>query len=126
MHQKDTEWLAFLHLCGERDKCLLQGKEKMTFSDLDRLLYLTDFLDMPKVNQEIWNKYGAQFREQFQELEKVYEETLPLVPWDSSEADLNLHEKWVQDFYSQIPDEESKKRIEEFVNCSYKKNGWDE
>ena len=29
MHQKDTEWFAFLYLCGERDRDLLLGKVKM-------------------------------------------------------------------------------------------------
>ena len=64
MHQSDTEWFAFLHLCGKRDRDLLLGREKITFSDLDRLSYLTDFLEMQKVNQEIWNEFGTQFEEQ--------------------------------------------------------------
>ncbi len=37
MHQKDMERFAFLFLCGKRDREILLGKEKMTFSDLDRL-----------------------------------------------------------------------------------------
>ncbi len=126
MHQKDTEWFAFLYLCGERDRDLLLGKVKMKFSDLDRLFYLTDFLDLPKVNQEIWNRYGAQFQEQFYQLEKIGDETLCLASWDPSEVDADLHEKWVQEFCSQIPNEDSKKRLKLYVCRKYKQNGWDD
>ena len=115
MHQRDTEWFSFLHLCGERDRDLLLGKEKMTLSDLDRLSYLTDFLDMPKANQEIWNQNAQQFREQLQQLEKMYEESCSVVSWDPSEVDMDLHEKWIEDFCSQIPDQESKIRIQKNI-----------
>ena len=36
MHQRDMERFAFLFLCGKHDRGILLGKEKMTFSDLDR------------------------------------------------------------------------------------------
>ena len=65
MHQKDMERFAFLFLCGKRDREILLGKEKMTFSDLDRLTYVTDFLGLNLYNLEIWNKYSGQFGEQF-------------------------------------------------------------
>lgn len=126
MHQSDTEWFAFLHLCGKRDRDLLLGREKITFSDLDRLSYLTDFLEMQKVNQEIWNEFGTQFEEQFQQLEKIYGESCSTPYWDSSEPDVDLHECWIKDFCSQIPDEWSKKRLEAFVRRLYRQNGWDD
>ena len=44
MHQEDIEKFAFLYLCGQRDRDLLAGKERMTFEDFDRLSYITDFL----------------------------------------------------------------------------------
>ena len=43
MYQSDIERFAFLFLCGKRDRAILMGIEKMTFSDLDRLKYVTDF-----------------------------------------------------------------------------------
>ena len=115
MHQRDTEWFAFLYLCGEKDRDLLLGREKMTLSDLDRFSYLTDLLNMPKANEEIWNQYGQQFREQFQLLEKMYRESCNLVSFDMSEVDMDLHEKWIEDFCSQIPDQESKIRIQKNI-----------
>ena len=33
MHQSDIERFAFLFLCGKRDRAILLGREKMTFSD---------------------------------------------------------------------------------------------
>ena len=53
MHQSDIERFAFLFLCGKRDRAILLGKEKMTFSDLDRLTYVSDFLGLKLYNLEI-------------------------------------------------------------------------
>ena len=52
MHQSDIERFAFLFLCGKRDRAILMGIEKMTFSDLDRLTYVTDFLGLKLYNLE--------------------------------------------------------------------------
>ena len=43
MHQRDTEWFSFLHLCGERDRDLLQGKENMTL--LKKIVYIADYIE---------------------------------------------------------------------------------
>ena len=59
MHQKDMERFAFLFLCGKRDREILLGKEKMTFSDLDRLTYISDFLGLKWYNLQIWNEYAG-------------------------------------------------------------------
>ena len=80
MQQRDMERFAFLFLCGKRDMDILMGKEKMTFSDFDRLTYITDFLGLKLYNLEIWNTYSEQFDEQFQKLEQLYDETSSLVP----------------------------------------------
>lgn len=61
MHQSDIERFAFLFLCGKRDREILLGKEKMTFSDLDRLTYVTDFLGLTRLNLDIWHHYGELF-----------------------------------------------------------------
>ena len=98
VHQVDMERFAFLFLCGNRDRRILQGKEKMTFSDLDRLNYITDFLGLKLYGLEIWNKYAGQFREQFQQLQRLYDETSSIVPYDPSETDEDQQEQWVKDF----------------------------
>ena len=72
MHQSDIERFAFLFLCGKRDREILLGKEKMTFSDLDRLTYVTDFLGLTRLNLDIWHHYGEQFREHFSKTGTVY------------------------------------------------------
>lgn len=73
------EKFAFLYLCGKRDRNILLGKEQMTFSDLDRLTYITDFLDLKHYNLEIWNQYAGQFQEQFQLLNRLFDETCDIV-----------------------------------------------
>ena len=52
----------------------------MTFSDLDRLTYVSDFLGLKLYNLEIWNEYAGQFSEQFRQLELLYDETCALCP----------------------------------------------
>lgn len=116
MHQKDMERFAFLFLCGKRDREILLGKEKMTFSDLDRLTYVTDFLGLNLYNLEIWNKYSGQFGEQFRQLELLYDETCSIVSWESTEADEHLHERWIREFCIQVPDKE----ISETAGINYK------
>ena len=59
MRQRDMERFAFLFLCGKRDREILLGKEKMTFSDLDRLTYISDFLGLKWYNLQIWNEYAG-------------------------------------------------------------------
>lgn len=123
MHQRDMERFAFLFLCGKRDREVLLGKEKMTFSDLVRLIYITDFLGLKRLNIDIWNDYEEQFREHFQRLEQLYDESCSIVSWDKTEADLYLQEKWVKDFCSNVPDRRSRKELEKMVRKIYKEAG---
>ena len=112
MHQSDIERFAFLLLCGKRDRAILLGREKMTISDLDRLTYVTDFLGLKLYNLEIWNEFAGHFGEQFRQLELLYDETCSIVSWESTEADEHLHERWIQEFCTQISDEEVRKQLE--------------
>ena len=119
MHQSDIERFAFLFLCGKRDRAILMGIEKMTFSDLDRLTYVTDFLGLKLYNLEIWNEFAGQFGEQFRQLELLYDETCSIVSWESTEADEHLHERWIQEFCTQILDEEVRKQLEQIIKQQY-------
>ena len=119
MHQRDMERFAFLFLCGKRDRAILLGKEKMTFSDLDRLTYVSDFLGLKLYNLEIWNEYAGQFSEQFRQLELLYDETYSIVSWESTEADEYLHERWLQEFCAQVSDRRIGKQLEQIIKQQY-------
>ena len=119
MHQSDIERFAFLFLCGKRDRAILMGIEKMTFSDLDRLTYVTDFLGLKLYNLEIWNEFAGQCGEQFRQLELLYDETCSIVSLESTEADEHLHERWIQEFCTQILDEEVRKQLEQIIKQQY-------
>ena len=123
MHQRDMERFAFLFLCGKRDRAILLGKEKMTFSDLDRLTYVSDFLGLKLYNLEIWNEYAGQFSEQFRQLELLYDETCSIVSWDPTEADEHLHDKWLQEFCTQVADQEMRKQLEQIFKQQYQEKG---
>ncbi|MFQ7155414.1 MAG: hypothetical protein ACLRQR_01580 [Merdimonas faecis] len=115
MHQKDIERFAFLFLCGKRDRAILTGKEKMTFSDLNRLIYLTDYLGLNSYGLEIWSEYGGRFKEQFKQLKEIYDETDGIVSWDPVEEDDERQEQWIREFLRQVPDRDSRKRLEKFI-----------
>ena len=123
MHQSDIERFDFLLLCGKRDRAILMGREKMTISDLDRLTYVTDFLGLKLYNMEIWNEFAGQFSEQFRQLELLYDETCSIVSWESTEADEHLHERWIQEFCTQILDEEVRKQLEQIIKQQYQEKG---
>ena len=123
MQQREMERLAFLFLCGKRDRKILLGKEKMTFSDLDRLMYITDFLGLKLYNLEIWNEYAGQFGEQFRQLELLYEENCSIVSWDPTDVDEHLHDKWLQEFCVQLEEQEIRKQLERIIKQSYQEKG---
>ena len=111
MHQKDIERFAFLFLCGKRDRAILAGKEKMTFSDLNRLVYLLDYLGLDAYSLEIWSEYGGQFKDQLEQLKEIYDETAGIVSWDPAEED-ERQEQWIREFLRQVPDRNSRKLLE--------------
>ena len=123
MHQSDIERFAFLFLCGKRDREILLGKEKMTFSDLDRLTYVTDFLGLKSYNLEIWNEFSGQFCEQIRQLELLYDETCSIVSCDITEVDLYLQDRWLQEFCNNVPDRKIRKELKELVKKIYKEKG---
>ena len=57
MNQADIEKYAFLYFCGEKDRDILLENRKMTFEDLERFSYLTDFFGFQKYHAQIWNIY---------------------------------------------------------------------
>ena len=114
MHQKDIERFAFLFLCGKRDRAILAGKEKMTFSDFNRLIYLLDYLGLDAYSLEIWSEYGGQFKDQLEQLKEIYDETAGIVSWDPAEED-ERQEQWIREFLRQVPDRNSRKLLEKLL-----------
>lgn len=104
MRREDLEKFAFLYMCREKDRDILLGKERMTFLDFDRLLYLTEILGLSLYRQEIWNVFAGQFGEQFQQLEQLYEETFSLVPYAPEETEEEQKQQWLRDFCKTAPD----------------------
>lgn len=98
MRREDIEQFAFLYFCGTRDRNLLSGREKMTFSDFDRLIYITSFLGMLHYNLKMWNQYSTQFQNQLELLAWSSENRIvPLNPAEY-EDDIRQQEQWIADF----------------------------
>ena len=115
MQQKEIEKLAFLFLCGRRDREILLGKEKMTFSDFERLTYLIDLLGLNEYNLEIIKGYSAQFEDKFRQVEMLEREMYINEDSDSVVVDVEKYEDWIEEFCSLVPDREIRKQIEEQI-----------
>lgn len=111
MKQKDTERFAFLYLCSEKDRRMLAGKERMTFDDFDRLIYITDFLGLDQMNLEIWNRFSLQFRPQLEALEGLLKENCSDMGFREDKEDIRVHDKWLADFCESVPDDEARKLL---------------
>ena len=103
VHQVDMERFTFLFYVESGTDASCREK-KNDISDFDRLNYIADFLGLKLYGLEIWNKYAGQFREQFQQLQRLYDETSSVVSYDPSETDEDQQEQWVKDFCRQVPD----------------------
>ena len=75
------------------------------------------------MNRDIWNHYGGQFREHFQRLEQLYDETCSIVSCDITEIDLYLQDRWIQEFCNNVPDRKIRKELKELVKKIYKEKG---
>lgn len=113
MQQKEIEKLAFLFLCGRRDREILLGKEKMTFSDFERLTYLINLLGLNEYNLEIIKRYSGQFEDKFRQVEMLEREMNIYEDSDSVVVDIEKYEEWIEEFCSLVPDREIRKQIEE-------------
>lgn len=127
MHQRDVERFAFLYLCGTKDRHILLGKDKITFMDFDRLTYLTDFFGLEDYNLDIWNQFVGQFKNQFEALIKMYEETnlecSQELDLGENDAECQLHDMWVRDFCNHAPNKELRLWLGEQVAEIYKEQG---
>lgn len=127
MHQKDIERFAFLYLCGTKDKHMLLEKERMTFSNFERLAYLTDFLGPTDYNLDIWGKFAEQFKNQFNVLIEMYEdvdmnsyEGLDIREYDEGSK---LYDIWVRKFCRHAPNKELRLWLEEQAVEIYEDQG---
>lgn len=116
MRREDIEQFAFLYLCGTRDRQLLSGREKMTFSDFDRLIYITSFLGLIHFNLKMWNQYSVQFQNQLEFLEQSCEKRS--MPLDSAECeeDIRQQERWLAEFCSNAPNQGAQEYLRKIVD----------
>lgn len=105
MYQEDIERFAFMYLCGERDKNILLGKEKMTFEDFERYDYITNALGFMNLNQELWNEYSIRFQEEYRILKSIWEEENEGKSIEEVEDMIDRQEMWIQDFCKNTPDD---------------------
>ncbi len=116
MQREDIEQFAFLYLCGARDRRLLSGKEKMTFLDFDRLIYITSFLGLIHYNLKMWNQYSMQFQRQLEIQEQSFEKrSIPLNP-SEYEDDIKQQELWLAEFCENAPDQCSQDYLKKIID----------
>ena len=89
MHQEDIERFAFLYLCGEHDRKILNNQETMTREDFVRLSYLTYYFGLSAFHMRIWKDYSSKFGNK----------------WEEQEPDVRQYDIWVKDFCRNAPDD---------------------
>lgn len=116
MHREEIEQYAFLYLCGARDRRLLSGRERMTYADFDRLIYITAFLGLIHYNLKMWNQYSSQFQSQLERLDLSFE--MRSAPLHSSEYEDEIcrQEQWLMEFCSSAPNQEAKEYLRKVVD----------
>ena len=87
----------------------------MTFTDFDRLLYITDLIGFSELNLEIWETYSGHFQKQFQEFERWVQDSTDDMVFNLTERENDMSEKWVEDFLGQIPDRKSEKIVKRWM-----------
>lgn len=120
MRQEDMERFAFLFLCGERDKALLAGKEEMKFSDFERLSYITDFLELSRLNIEIFNQFSGQFEERLAAFSRMIEQE-DQEPEEYAD-DTRIQEEWLAGFCNDAPRDEARKYLRSVMRIESKEN----
>ena len=112
MEQEDIERIAFLYLCGKRDKNILLDKEEMTLADFDRLTYLISHFGMEHYHIKIWNDYFGKFQAEMDRLEALHETGGHEMSLERTKSEVRLHEMWVRDFCKNAPKETRKWLLE--------------
>ncbi len=65
----------------------------MTFTDFDRLLYITDLIGFSELNLEIWETYSGHFQKQFQEFERWVQDSTDDMVFNLTERENDMSEK---------------------------------
>ena len=110
MKENEIEKLAFLYVCGERDREILLGGRNMEFQDFCRLHYLVEILGLEQLNLELWKQFARNFKEQIEKNEQDRKNGILMI-----EEEMEQREFWIRDFLKGIPDKESKKFCEEAI-----------
>ena len=69
--KKENQRDKFFQLCGENDKKILLGEEKMSFVDFERLFYLAEYFGFEEYSLEFWNEYVGRFEEELSTVKDV-------------------------------------------------------
>ena len=118
MHREEIEQYAFLYLCGARDRSLLSGREKMTFADFERLIYITAFLGLIHYNLKMWNQYSVQFQNQLERLDLSCETRTAPLHLSEYEEEICRQERWLSEFCSSAPNQEIQEYLRKVVERS--------
>lgn len=64
-----------LNLCGKKDRALLSGEKRMTFRDMERLTYLTEFFELENYGIDLCKEFGYDVKESLEAMMKMLDET---------------------------------------------------
>lgn len=96
MRREDMERLAFLYLCEEGDRNILEQKKEMNLKDFLKFEYWTRLLGFWEYHKILWSGVGGEFRQELEdlgiEMDGCREE------WrEREEAEIGQLEKWEEE-----------------------------
>lgn len=101
--KEQAEEFLFISLCGKRDKAILAGKEKMTLIDLERLLFIVRRLELFDYEFYLSEKYYDLFKLVVEQVDRQFDILSDYPEYIRDEEIFELQERWLADFYSQMP-----------------------
>lgn len=101
----EAEKEEFLSLCCSHDKALLNGKERMTKSDFERITFLTMSLDLDVYTQYLHECHMDYSESLSQQLDRENEIIADYPDYYLDEHVIEKQQAWVDDFCNHIPAE---------------------
>ncbi len=104
MEKSDLEKIAYLYLCGAKDRELLLEKREMKYYDFRRLLFLIEYVRFEDYAFSFWNQFSGKFIKNIEALEAIQdEESSRGIFYEDVEFGFLEEEKWIGEFIQNAP-----------------------
>ena len=111
MNTLEIQKIAFLYMCGAKDRALINGEKKMTFEDFNRFTYIASSLNLDKLEIYIWQCNKDRLKEEFGDL---VEEAIK----EKADAAMIKYTGWLMDFCMTAPNNRFKEALSRWLDVT--------